>query len=304
MRKIEMKKILLILIASATLCACDNGRTHTNRASKDSTAQVDSDSIAPKDLAELQQKYIDLNYSIRDNSSRIESVEQSLNDSKRELDSKVDKRLVYVLIGICVLLLILVVVALLGIHNLQKSRLKIKNSLASLETAINRLKDEGTVVNNRASGRVMNDYRDDIDSLKRQIEALKGKVDITCVSKGKPIHEPEPVHKQTPSPVSEVKRGYFGVNDNRGRIGNVYMSATEEAVFQYYAKSDSIVEFEPLNLMRIKSIPSIRNAVDILEGSLQDATEMKVVKRGQAVRREQNGQKYWEITLPAQIKLK
>ena len=102
---------------------------------------------------------------------------------------------------------------------------------------------------------------------------------------------------------NDVKGGYFGVNDDRGIIGKVYASATEEAVFQYYVKSDNLVDFEPLSLKRIRSISTIRTAVNVVGGSLQDATEMKVTKRGQAIQREQSGQKYWEILYPAEVKL-
>ena len=299
-----MKKILLILIASITLCACNNGGAQSNSATKNSTEQVDSDTIVPKKFAELQHEYRDLKNSIRADSARIESVEQSLKDSNSELDNKVDKRLVYVLVGICILLLLLVVISLCGIHSLQKSKSKIKSTIASLENAINRLKDEGAVSNNRASVCAVHDYRDDIDYLQRQIDALKKKGDLQNVSKKEPTRESESDYKKTPLPAKDIKSGYFGVNDNRGRIGKVYMSATEEAVFQYFVKADGLVEFEPFSVKRIKSISSIRCAVNITEGSLQDATDMKVIKRGQAVQREQNGQKYWEVLYPAEVKLK
>ena len=110
--------------------------------------------------------------------------------------------------------------------------------------------------------------------------------------------------KDATLPANDVKGGYFGVNDDRGIIGKVYTSATEEAVFQYYVKSDNLVDFEPLSLKRIRSISTIRTAVNVVDGSLQDATEMKVTKRGRAIQREQSGQKYWEILYPAEVILK
>ena len=236
--------------------------------------------------------------SIRDNSYRLESVEQSLNESNKELESKVDKQLVYVLLAISLLLLVLVMVSLWEILKLQKSKEKIKDKLIFLENAINRLKDEGAT-NNRASSRIVYDYQDDIDYLKRQIVALKENV-----SKGNRTYGPESESKKAPASVNDVKSGYFGFNDDRGIIGKVYTSATEEAFFKYYAKSDSLAEFEPLSVKRIKSISSIRKAITILEGSLQEATELSVVKRGQAVQREQHGQKYWQVIQPAEVKLK
>ena len=65
--------------------------------------------------------------SIRDNSYRLESVEQSLNESNKELESKVDKQLVYVLLAISLLLLVLVMVSLWEILKLQKSKEKIND---------------------------------------------------------------------------------------------------------------------------------------------------------------------------------
>lgn len=293
-----MKKILFIIVASITLCACDNGRFHPNSLPKPSVEKTDSDSVDSKDLAALQQICRDMKNSIRDNSYRLESVEQSLNESNKALESKVDKQLIYVLLAISLLLLVLVMVSLWEILKLQKSKEKIKDKLIFFEKTINRLKDEGAT-NNRASSRIVYDYRDDIDYLKRQIVALKENV-----SKGNHTYGPESESKKTPASVNDVKSGYFGFNDDRGIIGKVYTSATEEAFFKYYAKSDSLAEFEPLSVKRIKSISSIRKAITILEGSLQEATELSVVKRGQAVQREQHGQKYWQVIQPAEVKLK
>lgn len=50
----------------------------------------------------------------------------SLQNVNEKLDNKVEFLVVYVLLGLCVLLLILVVVALIGIYKLQKSKDKIK----------------------------------------------------------------------------------------------------------------------------------------------------------------------------------
>lgn len=298
-----MKKILFIIVASITLCACDNGRFQPNSLPKPSVEKTDSDSVDSKDLAALQQICRDMKNSIRDNSYRLESVEQSLNESNKALESKVDKQLVYVLLAISLLLLVLVMVSLWEILKLQKSKEKIKDKLIFLENAINRLKDEGAT-NNRASSRIVYDYQDDINYLKRQIVALKENVNKENVSKGNRTYGPESESKKAPASVNDVKSGYFGFNDDRGIIGKVYTSATEEAFFKYYAKSDSSAEFEPLSVKRIKSISSIRKAITILEGSLQEATELSVVKRGQAVQREQHGQKYWQVIQPAEVKLK
>ena len=298
-----MKKILLIIIAVVALCACgDDRRVQSSDQSGESSEQQDSDTL-PKDLAALQGAFVKSDKSIRDNSSRIDSVKQSLQNVNEKLDNKVEFLVVYVLLGICVLLLILVAVALIDIYKLQKSKAKIKGDLENLKTSIGRLKNEVDAIGYK-SGRPSYDCRDDIEYLYRQINIFKEKIDSGNIGKGTITSEPVRIKKTGTLPANDVKGGYFGVNDDRGIIGKVYASATEEAVFQYYVGSGNLVDFEPLSLKRIRSISTIRTAVNVVDGSLQDATEMKVTKRGRAIQREQSGQKYWEILYPAEVKLK
>ena len=299
-----MKKILLIIIAVVALCACgDNRRVQSSDQSGESSEQQDSDTL-PKDLAALQVAFVKSDKSIRDNSSRIDSMNLSLQKVNEKLDNKVEFLVVYVLLGLCVLLLILVVVALIGIYKLQKSKDKIKKSLESHKVSIDKLMNDVLAIGNK-SGRSSYDSRENIVSLSRQIEELKAKLDRSSnISKSTKTSVSVRGKKDAALPANDVKGGYFGVNDERGIIGKVYTSATEEAVFQYYVGSDNLVDFEPLSLKRIRSISTIRTAVNVVSGSLQDATEMKVTKRGHAIQREQSGQKYWEILYPAEVKLK
>ena len=117
-----MKKILLIIIAVVALCACgDNRKVQSSNQSREPSEQQDSDTLSNKDLAALQKDFVELNKSIRDNKSRIDSMKLSLQNVNEKLDSKVEFQVIYVLLSICVLLLILVVVALIGIYKLQKS---------------------------------------------------------------------------------------------------------------------------------------------------------------------------------------
>ena len=299
-----MKKILLIIIAVVALCACgDNRRVQSSEQSGESSEQQDSDTL-PKDFAALRVAFVKSDKSIRDNSSRIDSMNQSLQNVNEKLDNKVEFLVVYVLLGLCVLLLILVVVALIGIYKLQKSKDKIKKALESHKVSIDKMTNDVLAIGNK-SGRSSYDYREDIVYLGRQLEELKAKLDRSSnMSKGTKSSVAVGGKKDATLPANDVKGGYFGVNDDRGIIGKVYSSATEEAVFQYYVKSDNLVDFEPLSLKRIRSISTIRTAVNVVDGSLQDATEMKVTKRGRAIQREQSGQKYWEILYPAEVKLK
>ena len=298
-----MKKILLIIIAVVALCSCgDNRRVQSSDQVGESSEQQESDTL-PKDLAALQVAFVKSDKSIRDNSSRIDSMNLSLQNVYEKLDNKVEFLVVYVLLGLCILLLALVSVALIGIYKLRKSKDKIKGSLEIQKASIDRLKNEVGAIGNK-SGRSSYDSRDDIDYLYRQINNLREKIDSGDISKSTKPSETVKIKKNETLPTNEVRGGYFGVNDDRGIIGKVYASATEEAVFQYYVKSDNLVDFEPLSLKRIRSISTIRTAVNVVGGSLQDATEMKVTKRGQAIQREQSGQKYWEILYPAEVKLK
>lgn len=300
-----MKKILLIIIAVVALCACgDNRKVQSSNQSREPSEQQDSDTLSNKDLAALQKDFVELNKSIRDNKSRIDSMKLSLQNANEKLDSKVEFQVIYVLLSICVLLLILVVVALIGIYKLQKSKDKIKKSLESHKVSIDKLTNDVLAIGNK-SGRSSYDCREDIVYLGRQLEELKAKLDRSSnINKGTKTSVSVGGKKDATLPANDVKGGYFGVNDDRGIIGKIYASATEEAVFQYYVKSDNLVDFEPLSLKRIRSISTIRTAVNVVGGSLQDATEMIITKRGRAIQREQSGQKYWEILYPAEVNLK
>ena len=300
-----MKKILLIIIAVVALCACgDNRKVQSSNQSREPSEQQDSDTLSNKDLAALQKDFVELNKSIRDNKSRIDSMKLSLQNVNEKLDSKVEFQVIYVLLSICVLLLILVVVALIGIYKLQKSKDKIKKSLESHKVSIDKLTNDVLAIGNK-SGRSSYDCREDIVYLGRQLEELKAKLDRSSnINKGTKTSVSVGGKKDATLPANDVKGGYFGVNDDRGIIGKIYASATEEAVFQYYVKSDNLVDFEPLSLKRIRSISTIRTAVNVVGGSLQDATEMIITKRGRAIQREQSGQKYWEILYPAEVILK
>lgn len=300
-----MKKILLIIIAVVALCACgDNRKVQSSNQSREPSEQQDSDTLSNKDLAALQKDFVELNKSKRDNKSRIDSMKLSLQNVNEKLDSKVEFQVIYVLLSICVLLLILVVVALIGIYKLQKSKDKIKKSLESHKVSIDKLTNDVLAIGNK-SGRSSYDCREDIVYLGRQLEELKAKLDRNSnINKGTKTSVSVGGKKDETLPANDVKGGYFGVNDDRGIIGKIYASATEEAVFQYYVKSDNLVDFEPLSLKRIRSISTIRTAVNVVGGSLQDATEMIITKRGRAIQREQSGQKYWEILYPAEVNLK
>lgn len=300
-----MKKILLIIIAVVALCACgDNRKVQSSNQSREPSEQQDSDTLSNKDLAALQKDFVELNKSIRDNKSRIDSMKLSLQNVNEKLDSKVEFQVIYVLLSICVLLLILVVVALIGIYKLQKSKDKIKKSLESHKVSIDKLTNDVLAIGNK-SGRSSYDCREDIVYLGRQLEELKAKLDRSSnINKGTKTSVSVGGKKDATLPANDVKGGYFGVNDDRGIIGKIYASATEEAVFLYYVKSDNLVDFEPLSLKRIRSISTIRTAVNVVGGSLQDATEMIITKRGRAIQREQSGQKYWEILYPAEVNLK
>lgn len=300
-----MKKILLIIIAVVALCACgDNRKVQSSNQSREPSEQQDSDTLSNKDLAALQKDFVELNKSIRDNKSRIDSMKLSLQNVNEKLDSKVEFQVIYVLLSICVLLLILVVVALIGIYKLQKSKDKIKKSLESHKVSIDKLTNDVLAIGNK-SGRSSYDCREDIVYLGRQLEELKAKLDRNSnINKGTKTSVSVGGRKDATLPANDVKGGYFGVNDDRGIIGKIYASATEEAVFQYYVKSDNLVDFEPLSLKRIRSISTIRTAVNVVGDSLQDATEMIITKRGRAIQREQSGQKYWEILYPAEVNLK
>lgn len=301
-----MKKILLILVACIALFACENDRpTYDSGTNNTEASKVhDSDTVAQaNESPDLRQAYEKLNESIQNDSNRITSVEQHLQEVDKQLANKVEVQIAYVLFGVCALLLVLVLVSLMIVQTQKKRNEEARASLRHLGKIVNnlQLKSEDNVSLCKRLLRELSDYRSDIERLSEEIVALErklskfdaGRVNIEPPKGGKPSYE------------EEAKSGYLGVNNDNGIIGKCFSSATEEAVFRYYAKSGNTVDFEPLSLKRIKSISSIRKAV-IFQGalSLQDANDMSVIHRGQAVQREVNGQKIWEITIPAEVKLK
>lgn len=300
-----MKKILLILVACIALFACENDRpTYDSGTNNTEASKVhDSDTVAQaKESPDLRQAYEKLNESIQNDSNRITSVEQHLQEVDKQLANKVEVQIAYVLFGVCALLLVLVLVSLMIVQTQKKRNEEARASLRHLGKIVNnlQLKSEDNVSLCKRLPRELSDYRSDIERLSEEIVALERK--LSKFDAGRVNIEPQKNGK--PSYKEGAKSGYLGVNDN-GIIGKCFDSATEEAVFRYYTVSDNIVDFEPLSLKRIKSISSIRKAV-IFEGapSLQDANDMSVIHRGQAIQRERNGQKFWEIIKQARVKLK
>lgn len=300
-----MKKILLILVACIALFACENDRpTYDSGTNNTEASKVhDSDTVAQaKESPDLRQAYEKLNESIQNDSNRITSVEQHLQEVDKQLANKVEVQIAYVLFGVCALLLVLVLVSLMIVQTQKKRNEEARASLRHLRKIVNnlQLKSEDNVSLCKRLLRELSDYRSDIERLSEEIVALERK--LSKFDAGRVNIEPQKNGK--PSYKEGAKSGYLGVNDN-GIIGKCFDSATEEAVFRYYTVSDNIVDFEPLSLKRIKSISSIRKAV-IFEGapSLQDANDMSVIHRGQAIQRERNGQKFWEIIKQARVKLK
>lgn len=302
---IDMKKILLILVACIALFACENERPQFENEPNvsDESQSSDSDTVAQaKELPDFRQAYEKLNESIQNDSNRITSVEQHLQEVDNKLANKVEVQIAYVLFGVCALLLVLVIVSLMIVQTQKKRNEETRSDLWHLGESVNdlRLTSNDNVNLSKRLGRELSNYRSDIERLSEEIVALERK--LSKFDAGRVNIEPQKNGK--PSYKEGAKSGYLGVNDN-GIIGKCFDSATEEAVFRYYTVSDNIVDFEPLSLKRIKSISSIRKAV-IFEGapSLQDANDMSVIHRGQAIQRERNGQKFWEIIKQARVKLK
>lgn len=295
-----MKKILIILLASIVICACETDHNSGEKAENNQPTQLDSiDSVSVKD-AELKTVCIALSDSVQNQRAQIDSNTKAISKMDEKLNERVTYPIVYVLLLVSVLLLVLVIVALFSIHKLQNSRGKLKGEMENLMSKMMKLQDSVSLASN-GHIRPSYDCRDDLEVLKRQVQTLRDRVEKSNV---KAVEAKNEVKKKVLPAMNDSKKvGYFGVNDG-AIIGKEYASASDEAVFKYYSSTDSAtVEFEPIALKRIKSISSIRDAVDI-EGSLQEADSMSVLMRGTAVQRQQNGQKYWEIIQKAKIKIK
>lgn len=295
-----MKRLLIVLLASIVICACETGSNSEGKSETNQTTQQDSvDSVSVKD-ADLKTLCVALGDSVLNQRAQIDANTKAIGKIDEKLNERVTYPIVYLLLIASVLLLTLVVIALFRIHKLQNSKEKMKAEMEHLVSKMMKLQDCVSLASN-GHIRPSYDFRDDIEDLKVQVQTLRDKVEKSNV---KVVETKKEVEKKVQPKVNDSKRvGYFGVNDG-AIIGKEYTSASDEAVFVYYSsKGDATVEFEPIALKRIKSISSIKHAVDI-DGSLQEAESMSVLKRGTAVQRQQNGQKYWEIIQKAKIKIK
>ena len=295
-----MKRLLIALLASIVICACETGNNSEGKSKTNQTTQQDSvDSVSVKD-AELKTLCVALGDSVLNQRAQIDTNTKAIGKIDEKLNERVTYPIVYVFLFASVLLLTLVVIALFSIHKLRNSKEKMKAEMEHLVSKMMKLQDSVSLASN-GHIRPSYDFRDDIEDLKLQVQTLRDKVEKSNV---KVVEIKKEVEKKVQPKVNDSKRvGYFGVNDG-AIIGKEYTSASDEAVFVYYSsKGDATVEFEPIALKRIKSISSIKHAVDI-DGSLQEAESMLVLKRGTAVQRHQNGQKYWEIIQKAKIKIK
>lgn len=295
-----MKRLLILFLASIVICACQSGKNSGGKAGASQPTQQDSfDSVSVKD-AELKTLCVTLVDSVQNQGEQIGSNTKAISKINDKLNDRVTYPIVYVLLVVSVLLLILVVVALSSIHKLQNSKMKMNDEMERLMSKMMLLQDR---ISQASNGHIRSSYdcRDDVEALKRQLQALREKVEKSNVNV---VEAKKEVEKKVQPTINDGKKvGYFGVNDG-AIIGKEYASASDEAVFKYYSSKDDVnVEFEPIALKRIKSISSIKAAVDI-DGSLQEANSMHVVKRGSAIQRLQNGQKYWEIIQKAKIKIK
>lgn len=130
-----MKKILLILVACIALFACENDRpTYDSGTNNTEASKVhDSDTVAQaKESPDLRQAYEKLNESIQNDSNRITSVEQHLQEVDKQLANKVEVQIAYVLFGVCALLLVLVLVSLMIVQTQKKRNEEARASLRHL----------------------------------------------------------------------------------------------------------------------------------------------------------------------------
>lgn len=135
-----MKKILLILVACIALFACENDRpTYDSGTNNIEVSKVpDSDTVAQaKESPDLRQAYEKLNDSIQNDSNRITSVEQHLQEVDNKLAKKVEVQIAYVLFGVCALLLVLVIVSLMIVQTQKKRNEEARASLRHLGKIVN-----------------------------------------------------------------------------------------------------------------------------------------------------------------------
>lgn len=309
-----MKRLLYVLVCMLIMCACNNNGApslpspdSTEEDAQPDSSTKDSDSISGNKrdrqgvsnrLGIIEVEINDLKGSISDMQARMSNDStQIVETMNQKVDRKVDASAFFAAIFGLVILLILIIVLFAKNNKLRReinaAQSKEENDIENINLKLNNLQSSNT----RQYKPLLS--KGDIDNLNRilndhntRLAALEAKEQSR-----KESHNGQGGHSASP----KVERNiYFGVN--QGNIFTMELSASDERVaFKGNKISEDKVEFIPISWDRIKSLNSL-DAVVKIKGSLKDSN-MKVLSKGYAVKRVENGKSYWQVMDPVEIQL-
>ena len=138
-----------------------------------------------------------------------------------------------------------------------------------------------------------------VNDLKTRIDRLERPMRIAAsVSADNPGHSfaPKPVTPKIP------KDGFFGApkGDAEAALFNdQYDELRDECFFSVHYLSTTEAEFEPIDLMRLKSLPAIEGVIRYDGCPLKEARGFQLISKGK-VKKQSN---YWVVTSPAELQM-
>ena len=112
-----------------------------------------------------------------------------------------------------------------------------------------------------------------------------------------------PQHPMTPrTATKQLKDGFFGSpkgDAETALFNDQYDELRDECFFTVHYISPTEGEFAPIDLMRLKSLPSIEGVVRYEGCPLKEARGFQLIRKG-IVRKQSN---YWVVTSPAELQM-
>lgn len=306
-----MKRLLYVLVCMLVICACNNNGAPSIETPDSTEGATQSDSTKNSDsiskdkqeqqgvsnqLGVIEVKITDLKSSISNIQSQVSSDSTQIVEMNEKIDSKMDGKVIYAFIFAFVILLIFIIV--LYVRN-KELRSELHNAKDKEDSHYRRLKDNMQDLQGQSSGqRGFSWSKQDIDNLNQALQDYNSRLNAL---EAKDRQKKTQIVPGGHSAQTTMERNiYFGIN--QGNIFTMELSASDERVaFKGNKISDDKVEFIPISWDRIKSLNSSESVVKI-KGSLK-GSKMKVLNKGYAVKRVENGKSYWQVMDPVEIQL-
>lgn len=300
-----MKRLLYVLVCMLVICACDNGSKsfqstdpEVKTVQPDSTKKVDSLTMMGRnqlgmmevEIAELKSSVSNMQAEMSNDSVQIDAINQ-------KVDHKMEGSFLFVIIIGFAILLIAIIVLLVKYHDhdnkIREALEREFNDFKGLNQKLLNVQRTGTGQYEASiSWREIDAIRQDLRNYNDRLNALEVKLQNQKVS--------HVVRDEQASSTTVERSIYFGVNQGN-KFTKELAPSDESVAFKGNKIAENEVEFFPQSWDRIKSFNSLDSVVKI-KGST-NGSSMKVIKKGYAVKKVENGISYWQVVDPVEIKL-